>query len=153
MKTYKEVVTEFSASCAAHLAIKAFAEGSIDYLDSSSQNIKYPYIFLRPVASPGINLNENGISGTRSLTFELYSLDIPKLSDGNALKVMSNTEEIIYTIASYFTLGPDQKYYNLVINTITPVNEGFQDRVFGWVADIDVITPYTLDYCDYPTRP
>ena len=72
MKTYFDIVNEFSASCAAHLAINAFDEGALDYLDASSQNIKYPYIFLRPLTSPGINLNANGISGTRTLTFELY---------------------------------------------------------------------------------
>ena len=95
MKTYKEIVTEFSASCAAHLAIKSFAEGALDYLDASSQNIKYPYIFLRPLTSPGINLDANGISGTRTLTFELYSLDIPKLSDASPVQIKSNTEQYI----------------------------------------------------------
>jgi hypothetical protein len=45
MKTYKEVVETFESASAAHLAIKSFAEGALDYLDASSQNIKYPYIF------------------------------------------------------------------------------------------------------------
>ena len=40
MKTYFDIVNEFSASCAAHLAINAFDEGALDYLDASSQNIK-----------------------------------------------------------------------------------------------------------------
>ena len=44
MKTYKEVVETFAAACNAHLAINAFAEGSIDFLDASSQNIRCPYI-------------------------------------------------------------------------------------------------------------
>jgi hypothetical protein len=94
MKTYKEVVETFQSASAAHLAIKTFAEGALDYLDASSQNVKYPYIFLRPLTSPGINLNANGISGTRSLTFEMYSLDVPKLSDASPLKlnlILNNT--------------------------------------------------------------
>ena len=146
-RTYEDVVNHFQAACDANLAVASFATGPIDYLDSSIVNRTYPFVFLRPMSSIGVQGN------TKTLSFELYSLDIPKLSDGNALKVMSNTEEIIYTLASYFTLGPDQKYWDLTINSITPVNEGFQDRVFGWVADIDVATPYTLDYCNYPTRP
>ena len=92
------MINEFSSSCAEHLAIKSFAEGALDYLDASSQNVQYPYIFLRPLTSPGINLNANGISGTRSLTFEMYSLDIPKLSDASPLKLKSDTEQYVYGI-------------------------------------------------------
>lgn len=145
-KTYEDVVKYFETACTTNLAVASFATGPIDYLDSSIVNRTYPFVFLRPMSSLGVQGN------VKTLSFELYSLDIPKLSDGNALKVMSDTEEIIYTITSYFTLGPDQKYWDLTINSITPVNEGFQDRVFGWVADIDVATPYTLDYCNYPVR-
>ena len=144
-KSYKDIVNHFETACTTNLGVASFATGPIDYLDASAQNRAYPFVFLRPMSSPGVSGN------TKTLSFELYCLDIPKQSDGNALNVMSNTEELIYTLASYFNLGPDQKYWELDINSITPVNEGFQDRVFGWVADINVITPYTLDYCDYPS--
>lgn len=153
MKTYKEVVNEFSASCAAHLAIKTFAEGAIDYLDASSQNVKYPYIFLRPVTSPGINLNENGISGTRSLTFELYSLDVPNLKDASPLNIKSNTELYIYDLISYFNLGSDQQTEWITLQGITPVDEAFNDRAYGWVATITYNDTYVLDYCAFPDLP
>lgn len=153
MKTYKEVVTEFSASCAQHLAIKSFAEGSIDYLDASSQNIKYPYIFLRPVASPGVNLDPNGVSGTRSLTFELYSLDIPKLSDASPLKIKSDTEQYIYDIISWFNLGSVQQTEWITLQGILPVDEAFEDRAYGWVATITYNDTYVLDYCAFPSLP
>ena len=71
MKTYKQIVDTFEAAANAHIAIKSFAEGSLDYLDAHSQNIKYPFVFLRPVASPGLVQDFNGVSGQRSLTFEL----------------------------------------------------------------------------------
>jgi len=151
MKTYKEVVETFAAACNAHLAIKAFAEGSLDYLDASSQNIKYPYIFLRPVTSPGINLNENGISGTRSLTFEMYSLDIPKLSDASPLKIKSDTEQYIYDLIAYFNLGSQQQTEWITLTTIIPVDEAFNDRAYGWVATITYTDSYILDYCAFPS--
>jgi hypothetical protein len=151
MKTYQQVVTEFSASCAAHLAIKSFAEGAIDYLDASSQNIQYPYIFLRPVASPGINLNENGVSGTRSLTFEMYSLDIPKLSTASPLKIKSDTELYLYDLISYFNLGSQQQTEWITLQGILPVDEAFGDRVYGWVATITYNDTYVLDYCAFPS--
>ena len=77
MRSYKEVVEIFQAAANSHLAIKSFASGPLSYLDSNSQNIKYPFVFLRPVSSIGL------VDNTRSLTFELYSLDVPKVSDEN----------------------------------------------------------------------
>jgi len=151
MKTYYDIVTEFSASCAAHLSIKTFAEGALDYLDASSQNVKYPYIFLRPLTSPGINLNANGISGTRTLTFELYSLDVPNLSNASPLQIKSNTEQYIYDIISWFNLGDVQRTQFITLQNITPVDEAFNDRAYGWVAVLNFTDAAVLDYCAFPS--
>jgi len=151
MRTYYDVVTEFSASCAAHLAIKTFAEGALDYLDASSQNVKYPYIFLRPLTSPGINLNANGISGTRTLTFELYSLDVPNLSNASPLQIKSNTEQYIYDIISWFNLGDVQRTQFITLQNITPVDEAFNDRAYGWVGVLNFTDTAVLDYCAFPS--
>ena len=150
MKTYKQVVETFQSASAAHLAIKSFAEGALDYLDASSQNIKYPYIFLRPLTSPGINLNTNGVSGTRSLTFEMYSLDVPKLSDASPLKIKSDTEQYIYDLISYVNLGSQQQTEFCTLQNITPVDEAFNDRAYGWVGVINYTDAYVLDYCAFP---
>lgn len=153
MKTYKEVVETFQSASNAHLAIKSFAEGALDYLDASSQNIKYPYIFLRPLTSPGINLNPNGISGTRSLTFELYSLDVPKLSTASPLQIKSNTEQYIYDLIAYFNLGSQQQSEFITLQNITPVDEAFNDRAYGWVAVLNYTDIAILDYCAFPDLP
>lgn len=150
MKTYKQVVETFQSASNAHLAIKSFAEGSLDYLDASSQNIEYPYIFLRALTSPGINLTPNGISGTRTLTFEMYSLDIPLLSDASPLKIKSDTEQYIYDLISYFNLGSVQQTEWLTLQNITPVDEAFNDRAYGWVAVLNYNDTYVLDYCAFP---
>ena len=153
MKTYREVVETFQSASDAHLAIKTFAEGALDYLDASSQNIQYPYIFLRPLTSPGINLNANGISGTRSLTFEMYSLDVPKLSDASPLTIKSQTEQYIYDIISYFNLGSQQQIEFITLQNITPVDEAFNDRAYGWVAVLNYTDAAVLDYCAFPDLP
>ena len=153
MKTYKQVVETFQSASNAHLAIKSFAEGALDYLDASSQNIKYPYIFLRPLTSPGINLNANGISGTRSLTFELYSLDVPNLKDASPLNIKSNTEQYIYDLISYFNLGSQQQSEFITLQNITPVDEAFNDRAYGWVAVLNYTDIAVLDYCAFPDLP
>ena len=144
MKTYKQVVEVFEEAATKHLAIKSFASGPLSYLDSNSQNIKYPFIFLRPISSTGL------VDNTRSLTFELYSLDVPKVSDENALLVMSNTELYLYDVGAYIRRGPYQQDMDFTMQNIVPVNEGFQDRVYGWVSTVTWSEFAVYDYCNYP---
>ena len=144
--TYSEIIQQFENACTAHLGINQFDTGTLDYLDANAVNKLYPYIYLRPT---GANLTDR----LRTLTFELYSLDIPKLSDGSNVEVISNTEIYIYDLIAWFNFGQTniQQTYDITIQNILPVNEAFQDRVFGWVATINVDTPFKLDYCSYPT--
>ena len=145
MKTYKQIVETFEAAATAHIPTKMFAEGAIDYLDANSQNIKYPFMFLRPLVSPGLQNN------TRTLTFELYSLDVPKLSDQSPLQVKANTELWLYDIISYLRLGPTNDYgLSCDLVNMTPVNEAFNDRVYGWVAQINVTEDGVYNYCNFP---
>lgn len=151
VSTYKQIVEYFQQACDEHVAIKSFAEGSIDYLDANSQNVVYPFVFLRPLSSPGIQSN------TRSLTFELYALDVPKLSDESPLQVKSNTEQYIYDVMSYINYGPvpvnNQNGIECDMASMSPVNEAFNDRVYGWVANITITEAGILNYCTYPKLP
>ena len=151
MRTFKNIVDIFQAACTAHKGVNTFYWGTLDKLDSTSQNVKYNYVFLRPLASTGLVINPNGQAATHSLTFELYSLDVPKLTESDYLQVMSDTEIVIYDILSYFNLGANQQNLWCTLNTIVPVNEAFNDRVFGWVATITVNEPGILDYCIFPS--
>lgn len=146
MQTYSDIVGYFETAANEHLAVKHFAEGAIDYLDANSQNIKYPFIFLRPLVSPGLSGN------IRTLTFELYSLDVPKLSNQSPLLVKSNTELYIYDILGYMRFNNTSTPYGLdfTLANITPVNEAFNDRVYGWVANINVTEDAVYNYCNYP---
>jgi len=146
MKTYKDIVTIFQDACDKHIPTKTFAEGTIDYLDASSQNVKYPYMFLRPLSSPGLVQSTN----THTYTFELYSIDVPKLSDETPIDVKSRTELYLYDIISYIRRGPYQQDLDCELQSIGPVNEAFNDRAFGWVATIQVSSPGVYNYCNFP---
>ena len=148
--TYSYIVEQFRTACAEHLAINEFGEGSIDRLDSLTQNVKYPLAFLRPLNSQGMVLNQNGVSGTRALNFELFMLDVPQLTDTDVLQLQSQTEIYIYDIIAYFNLGDDQQLEFITLNSITPLYESFNDRVCGWNANITVNTQATLDFCNFP---
>jgi hypothetical protein len=143
--TYRDVINAWSDAATAHLQIASFDHGTLDYLDASSQERKYPYIFMRPLSAVVAER-------VKTYNFEVYSLDIPKISSGNNLDVVTNTETYIYDLVAWFNFGPAvrQQYYDVNITTVVPVNEAFQDRLFGWVGTVDVTTPFNLDYCSYP---
>lgn len=152
MRSFKDIVDIFQAACDDHAGVNEFFCGTLDKLDSNSQNVQYNYVFLRPLASPGLVINGNGQAATHSLTFELYSLDVPKITEEGYLELLSSTEIIIYDIISFFNLGSQQQNLFCTLNTIVPVSEAFNDRVFGWVATITVNEPGILDFCVYPSR-
>ena len=148
--SYQFIVEQFRTACAEHLAINSFGEGSIDRLDSLTQNVKYPLAFLRPLTSQGMILNQNGVSGARALNFELIMMDVPQLTDIDVLKLQSQCEIYIYDIIAYLNLGSVQQLEFIVLNNITPLYESFNDRVAGWNANITVNTYGTLDFCNFP---
>ena len=148
--SYKQVVDNFEAACNAHDYVASFAHGSIDYLDASSQNIKYPYVFLRPLQSPGYSQDSRIIERS----FELYGLDVPKLSTESPVDIMSRMEMTLLDITGYFIWGPpsnDQSTgYDIIVTNQIPTLEAFNDRAYGWVLNINVQTQGTYNYCDYP---
>ena len=143
--TYAEIITAFQQACDAHLQIASFDSGTIDFLDASAQNRLYPFVFLRPVSSIVAER-------VKTSSFELYSLDQPALRSQSNVDVISNTEIYIYDLMAWFEFGPAVRSQSWGVNIVNniPVNEAFQDRVFGWVATVDVTTPFNLDYCNYP---
>jgi hypothetical protein len=143
---YSEVIDLFISASTDNLSIATFDTGTIDFLDANAVNKNYPYIYLRPVSSPGV------VDKVRTLTFELYSMDVPTLSDQSPVNLLSACEERIYQLLAWFNRGDKdiQQSYDITITDLSPVNEAFQDRVFGWVATIEVATAWNWNYCDYP---
>ena len=102
-------------------------------------------MFLRPLSSPGLQTN------VRTLNFELYSLDVPKISNESPVELKSRTEIFLYDVLSYLRYGPTNQYtMDFTLSSITPVDEGFQDRAFGWVGGVSVTSEGIYNYCNYP---
>ena len=143
--TYQNIIDDFQEACEKHYQIASFDNGTLDYLDASAVNRLYPYVFMRPLSAVLADR-------TRTLTFELYSLDQPKIGSSSNSQVVSDTEQYIYDLMAWFNYGPAsrQQWYEVNLVNAIPVNEAFQDRAFGWVGTIAVVTPFNLDYCNYP---
>lgn len=148
MINYQEIVNLFELAVGENVFYKGFGHGSIDNLDAVV-NRGYPLLFMRPLASPGLS----GFDGrVRTLTFELYSLDMPKISDEDRRISLSNTEQGVYDVYSYILDGPAQRDLQIEMTGITPTIEAFGDKASGWVATINIIgDSQGVTYCDIPT--
>ena len=144
---YREIVDQFQQACDEHLSISSFDSGTLDYLDASAVNRIYPFVYLRPLSAVLVDKQ-------RTLGVELYVLDQPKIKSQSNIDVVSNTEMYLYDIMAWFNFGPAerQQTYDVQLANAAPVNEAFQDRVYGWVATLDIVTPFKLDFCDYPKQ-
>lgn len=150
MNSFQQVVNLFQTAITEHLAINSYGFGTIDKLDSTFQNVEYPYGFLRPLTSNGLTTDDNGVARRRELQFELFMMDIPKLTESDYLGVMSDCEQYIYDILGWFNLNNQSRYY-LQLISLAPVNEAFNDRVYGFVATINYVEEGNINYCDYPS--
>lgn len=147
MKTYKEIIEKFQSAATYHSAIQSFGHGSLDKLNDIP-NQPYPLLFVRPMGSPGIQPY-----GQRTLTFEVYILDIPKLDRTTDVQTMSDAERILYDVYTFFRDGAEQQEYEMNMTTMTPITEAFQDRVYGWMGTMNIVTDSSgITICNIPTN-
>ena len=147
MKTYKEIIEKFQSAATYHSAIQSFGHGSLDKLNDIP-NQPYPLLFVRPMGSPGIQPY-----GQRTLTFEVYILDLPKLDRTTDIQTMSDAERILYDVYTFFRDGAEQQEYEINMTTITPITEAFQDRVYGWMGTMNIVTDSSgITICNIPTN-
>jgi len=139
MISYSQVVNNLKTSALNLTTVNMVGFGTIDKLDADAQNATYPYVFFRPLSSPGIRFGTQ-MTGPRVLTFEMYVMSLPYQTDTDYLDVMSNCEQIGYNVVTDFFDGNYEYLHNIQVNTLTPLNEAFQDRVVGWVFTMDVVT-------------
>jgi len=146
MKTYEDIINKFRAAATYHSAIESFGHGSLDKLNDIP-NQPYPLLFVRPMGSPGIQPY-----GQRTLTFEVYILDVPKLDRTTDIQTMSTTERTLYDVYTFFRDGAEQQEYEINMTAITPIQEAFQDRLYGWMGTFNIITDsHGLTICNIPT--
>lgn len=147
MINYQEIVNVFELAVGENEFYKGFGHGSIDNLDAVV-NRGYPLLFMRPLSSQGLTGQDGRV---RTLTFELYSLDVPKISDEDKRFSLSNTEQGIYDVYAYFLDGPVQYDFSLSFVNIVPLIEAFGDKAAGWVGTINIeSTASGISYCKIP---
>jgi len=148
MINFQEIVNLFELAVDQNQYYKGFGFGAIDNLDAVV-NRGYPLLFMRPLSSQGLSGQDGRV---RTLTFELYSLDVPRLSDHDGRVSLSNTEQGIYDIYGFILDGPVQYDFDMSFTNIVPLIEAFGDKAAGWVATINLeSTASGISYCNIPT--
>lgn len=146
MTTYNELINLFENITLNQINyFKGFGHGGIEKIDAVV-NQGYPLLFVRPMSSPGLT----GVDGRqRELVFEIYSLDVPKISIDDNRVALSNTEQGLLDFYATLLDGPSQYDVQVIMNGIVPALEVFQDRAVGWVMTITIITDAVgVTYCD-----
>jgi hypothetical protein len=148
MINFQEIVNLFEMAVDQNQYYKGFGFGAIDNLDAVV-NRGYPLMFMRPMSSPGLSGQDGRV---RTLTFELYSLDVPRLSDHDNRISLSNTEQGIYDVYGFILDGPVQYDFDMSFINLVPLIEAFGDKAAGWVATINLeSTASGISYCNIPT--
>jgi hypothetical protein len=140
MISFTTIVNNLKNAASTLAAVNTVDFGSIDLLDANWQNAVYPYVFFRPLTSPGITISDVSMAQPRRLNFEMYIMDVPLQTDADLVDVMSNTEQIGYDILTDFYDGSYSDIIKVTTTSIVPLFEAFQDRAAGWVFSITIET-------------
>ena len=147
MKTFREIIEKFESAANYHIYIQSFGFGNVDRLNDTI-NLPYPLLWVRPLGSLGVSPY-----GQRTLTFEVFMLEIPKGDDSNYIQAYSDSERALYDVYTFFRDGAEQQQYQINMLNITPVSEAFQDRAIGFVSQMEIITDSSgLTICNIPTN-
>ena len=147
MKTYRDILEKWQRASEYHTFIQSFGHGGLDKLNDTI-NQAYPLMYVRPLASPGI-----APYGQRTLNFEVYILDVPKLDKSTDVQTMSDCERTLYDVYAYWRDGAEQQEYEISMSGIVPVAEAFQDRLYGWLGNMSIVTDSSgITICNIPTE-
>ena len=106
---------------------------------------------MRPYSTVVGLFEEAANEHVRTLVFELYVLDQPNVDSDIPLNIMTAQEQTLYDLISWFNRGSLQQEVGINLNSITPTIEAFNDRVYGWVANIDFFETGIYNYCNFPS--
>jgi len=140
MISFTTITNNLKTAASTLASVNTVDFGSIDQLDANWQNAVYPYVFFRPLTSPGITITDANMASPRRLNYEMYVMDMPRQTDVDLIDVMSNTEQIGYDVLTDFYDGSYDDIIKVTTNNIVPLFEAFQDRVAGWVFSITIET-------------
>lgn len=131
MTSVQKIVTAIETFCTNHYQVQKFGADFLEQLPNfATQDEKYPVVFVVPTGS---------IEGeiVKTLTFDIYCLDIIQKGRENIITILSDTELILDDLFLNLATGDDWTY-DVTSATKTPLNNDLLDYCAGWVMSIDI---------------
>ena len=131
MTSVQKIVSAIESFCSSHLQIKKYGADFVEQLPNfATQDEKYPIIFIVPTGSTDGEI-------VKTLTFDIYCLDIIQKDRQNIITILSDTELILDDLYLNLATGDDWTY-DVTNATKTPLNNDLLDYCAGWVMTIDI---------------
>ena len=131
MTSIQKIVSAIESFCSSHLQIKKYGADFVEQLPNfATQDEKYPIIFIVPTGSTDGEI-------VKTLTFDIYCLDIIQKDRQNIITILSDTELILDDLYLNLATGDDWTY-DVTNATKTPLNNDLLDYCAGWVMTIDI---------------
>lgn len=146
MTSYITLLSKIEQFCNAHLQIKKYGGEFREQMPNfSTQNEKYPVVFVEPVSDlEDLNTNQFSIN--------VYCVDIIQKDRANLNSIVSDCQLILKDLYVYYRNDMDMQLDVVGTSTMTPVNNFDSDYVAGWVMSITFeVSSYGA--CEIPMNP
>ena len=146
MTSYITLLSKIEQFCNAHLQIKKYGGEFREQMPNfSTQNEKYPIVFVEPVSDlEDLNTNQFSIN--------VYCVDIIQKDRVNINTIVSDCQLILKDMYVYYINDMDAQLDVVGTSTMTPVNNFDSDYVAGWVMSI-TFEVSTYGACEIPMNP
>lgn len=138
-----------------HQMVTDFGYGATYNIESRSEAMTFPYVWLDDIGSTIEVSTDNGYKSIY-YQFDIYAMDKINKGDSNYDEVISDTHKIITDMMAEIS---QHKYYRdmglSLMNDITmePVLEATNDNVNGWKASVTLRQPFRMTACNVPIEP
>ena len=146
MTSYITLLSKIEQFCNAHLQIKKYGGEFREQMPNfSTQNEKYPVVFVEPVSDlEDLNTNQFSIN--------VYCVDIIQKDRANLNSIVSDCQLILKDLYVYYRNDMDMQLDVVGTSTMSPVNNFDSDYVAGWVMSI-TFEVSTYGACEIPMNP
>jgi hypothetical protein len=144
--TLNQVINLISQISLAHKQVNDFGFGEPSSI-SASEQIAYPLVWM--------DIQPSSISEkTLSLAVTLYVLDIVRDNEDNETDTLSDCLSIAQDIYAELANPSYEDYFLIQYSApLTPIREGFPDKVNGWQIDLILDLQQVRDRCQVPSFP
>jgi hypothetical protein len=146
LKSLNQIIAELEAFATAHYQIHAFGHGDVWEISPQSDRIVYPLLWMVPqTATPSLR--------EVTQTFTVLCMDLVDSGERNETEVLSDTQQIILDVCSYYRQQHDQDYIIEFGGQIQSFTEAHPERVSGNSISITIRQPFEYNACAIPAAP